>query len=391
MQLGSFERSPIGRLVRITGHDARQDADYDHYAFLPDPLPHEIPLSQATYKLLSEADRALGALKAHVELLPNPQLLVRPALTREAVSTSALEGTYAALSEVLEAEYAEERRTSAEVREVQNYVRAATKGIELIETMPICLRLVSKLQKILVARTRGDTYDSGRLRERQVYIGEEGGQIEESRFVPPPHGDVLRDGMSDWEKWINADDDVPLLVKAALGHYQFETLHPFSDGNGRLGRLLITLQLIHAGVLTQPVLNLSPWFEPRRAAYVDHLMTLSSTGDYNPWVSFFAQAVAARSKAASQTISALLGARERFLTKLRGVGAQGVVLDLAGDLIGFPRITVTRAAQQYGVTYPPANNAVSKLVSLGILREITGSNYSRVFACDEVYNIIHQG
>jgi Fic family protein len=326
-----------------------------------------------------------------VELLPTPRLLVRPSLTREAVSTSALEGTYAALSEVLEAEYIEERRTSAEVREVQNYVLAASKGIELIETMPICLRLVSQLQKILVARTRGDTYDSGRLRERQVYIGEEGGQIEESRFVPPPHGDVLRDGVSDWEKWINADDDMPLLVKAALGHYQFETLHPFSDGNGRLGRLLITLQLIHAGVLTQPVLNLSPWFEPRRAAYVDHLMTLSSTGDYNPWVSFFAQAVAARSRAASRTISALLAARDRFLTKLRGVGAQGVVLDLAGDLIGFPRITVTRAAEQYDVTYPAANNAVSKLVSLGVLREITGSNYSRVFACDEVYNIIREG
>lgn len=388
MQLNRLEQSPIGHLVRITGHDARMDAAYDHHAFVPTALPHEVPLAQATYKLLSEADRALGALNAHLQLLPNPRLLVRPAITREAVSTSALEGTYAALSDVLEAEYAEERRTSAEVREVQNYVRAATTGIELIETLPICLRLVARLQKILVARTRGDSYDSGRLREGQVYIGEEGARIEESRFVPPPPGDVLRDGMSDWEKWINADDDLPLLVKAALGHYQFETLHPFSDGNGRLGRLVITLQLIHAGALTQPILNLSPWFEPRRAAYVDHLMTLSSTGDYNPWVSFFAQAVAARSEAASRTIRALLDARETFLDMLRLVGAKGVVLDLAGDLIGFPRITVTKAAERYGVTYPPANNAISKLVSLGILREITGLSYGRVFACDVVYNII---
>lgn len=378
----------MGCLVKITSRDGRRNTVHEHYAFVPAPLPREISLTQATYKLLSEADRALGALNAHLQLLPNPRLLVQPAITREAVSTSALEGTYATLSEVLEAEYVEDRRRSAEVREVQNYVRAATRGIELIKTMPICLRLVSELQKILVARTRGDSYDSGRLREHQVYIGEEGGRIKESRFVPPPPGDMLRDGVSDWEEWINADDDLPLLVKAALGHYQFETLHPFSDGNGRLGRLLITLQLIQAGALTQPVLNLSPWFEPQRAVYVDHLRTLSVTGDYNPWVSFFAQAVAARSEAASKTIMALRDAREQFLAKLRGVGAQGVVLDLAGDLIGFPRITVKRAAEVYGVTYPTANNAISKLVNLGILREITGSNYGRVFACDDVYDII---
>lgn len=388
MQVKRFRNSLIGHLVAIRGHDARRDAVYEHFAFVPDPLPSEVPLTHGTYKLLSEADRALGALNGHMHLLPNPTLLVRPAITREAVSTSALEGTYAAMSEVLEAEYSEARYASAEVREIQNYVRAAMKGIELIQTLPICLRLVTRLQKILVARTRGDSYDSGKLRERQVYIGEEAAGIEEARFVPPPPGDVLRDGVSSWEKWINADDDLPLLVKAALGHYQFETLHPFSDGNGRLGRLLIVLQLIQAGALDYPILNLSPWLEPRRARYINHLTELSSTGNFDPWVAFFAQAVAERSRAASKTIMALLAARDEFMDTLRQAGLKGVVLDLASDLIGFPRITVTAAANQYRVSYPAANQAINRLVKLGILRETTGSNYGRVFACDVVYDLI---
>ena len=390
MQVSSFENSPVGHLVPIDGHDARLDVAYEHYAFVPAPLPAEVPLTQATYKLLSEADRALGALNAHTELLPNPKLLVRPAIMREAVSTSALEGTYAALSDVLEAEYTESQRTPAEVREIRNYVRAATKGLELIDSLPICLRLIARLQKILVAGTRGNSYDAGRLRERQVYIGEEGVGIQQSRFVPAPPGDLLRDGMNEWEKWINSDDDVPLLVKAALAHYQFETLHPFSDGNGRLGRLVITLQLTSARALKHPILNLSPWFEPRRTAYVDHLMMLSSTGDYDPWVSFFAQAVTARSQAASKTIRDLLSAREEFIARLNQDGAKGMVMELASELIGFPRISVREAAEKYGVKYPTANTAVSRLVRLGILREITGSSYGRVFACDHVYNIIAQ-
>lgn len=247
--------------------------------------------------------------------LPNPDLLIRPAISREAVSTSVLEGTYAALSEVLDAQYTEHRRASAELHEVLNYIDAATHGL-------------------------------------------------------------------------NADDDIPLLVKVALGHYQFETLHPFSDGNGRIGRLVITLQLIQAGALSHPILNLSPWLEPRRSEYVDHLRALSMSGDYNPWVAFFARAVEAQARAASATIKALLDVRELFLEHLRTAGAKGVVLELAGDLIGYPRISASRAAKVYGVSYPSANNAIARLVKLGILREVTGSTYGRIFACDRVYNII---
>ncbi len=374
----------------ISGFDARINATFSHYAYVPNPLPTEINFNQATYKKLSVADRALGALEAQVQQLPNPRLIVQPSVFREAVSTSALEGTYAPLSEVLEAQYVEDRRQSAEVREVQNYVRAANAGVDMIKTKPICVTLLQDLQKMIVKGTRGDGYDSGSLRQRQVCIGNQGDGIEEARFVPPPPGDLLIKGMSDWEAWINADDEIPLLVKTALGHYQFETLHPFSDGNGRLGRLVITLQLIAGGALTYPILNLSPWFEPRRDRYIDHLLDTTITGNVEPWVSFFAEAVANRASAASKTIKDLLAVRTEILQMLKEDRAKGMILDLAGDLIGYPRISVSQTADLYDVSYPAANAVITRLVGMGILREITGGTYGRIFACDRVFNVIAQ-
>src|SRR2546423_736869 len=185
------------------------------------------------HKLAHKASMSVGRLDFAVKRLPDPGLLVRPALRREAQSTSALEGTYATLEEVLEADYVDEANRRAEVREVLNYVRAAELALDLIQTKPICLNVIAPLQATLVEGTRGDGWDKGRLRESNVYIGERSKGIEASRFVPPPHGDLLVQGMSDWEKWIHADDDYPLLVKIAMAHYQFETLHPFSDGNVR--------------------------------------------------------------------------------------------------------------------------------------------------------------
>lgn len=323
-----------------------------------------------------------------MQQLPNPRLLVQPAVTREAISTSALEGTYAPLAEVLEAEYIEDRKNSAEVREVRNYVRAALTGVEMISKKPICTTLLQHLQAEIVRGTRGGGYDAGALRQRLVCIGSSGQSIEQARFVPPPHGDILTAAMSDWEKWINQEDHLPLLVKVALGHYQFETIHPFSDGNCRLGRLVITLQLITEGALTYPILNLSPWFEPRRAEYVDHLLNTTITGSYDPWISFFAEAVAAQAKAAATTISELLDVRADMIRVLREDSARGMVLDLASDLIGYPRLSVSRVAEIYEVSRPAANTAVSRLVSLGILREITGGSYGRVFACDRVFDVI---
>jgi len=388
VQVERFASSPVGRLVPISGEDARLGVTYRHYAFIPSAPPSWIDLAPKTYKLLSSADHALGLLAGKVDNIPNPRLLVRPALTKEAVATSALEGTYAPLEDVFEADYVEEHRKSPEIREVQNYLRAATQGLELIERLPICLQLIAQLQKTIVAGTRGESYDAGQLRERQVCIGDQGRPIEESRFVPSPPGDELKKGISDWEKWVNQEDDLPLLVKVALSHYQLETLHPFSDGNGRLGRLVITLQLICAGVLQQPILNLSPWLEPRRDQYIDHLLNVSTTGDFDPWVRFFAQAVEARANAAIQAIDDLLALRLEFIGRVKAAGGRGAIVELAQNLIGYPFLDVSAASEIVGTSYPTANAAVRRLVDLGILREVTGHTYGRIFRCEAVYRVV---
>ena len=387
VDVSKFSSSPVGELPPIRGHDSYLGRDYDHFAFLPAALPASVPLGSLTIKLMAEAERAVGRLDAAASRLPNPTLLVRPALYREAVSTSALEGTYAPFLEVLEADYIDERKRSAEVREVLNYVEAAERGLALIRELPICLRLIAELQSIIVKGTRGDSWDTGRLRSGQVYIGERKLGIERSRFVPPPD-DYLERGVSDWEKWVNADDHIPLLIKAALGHYQFETLHPFSDGNGRLGRLIVTLQLVQAEALKYPVLNLSPWFEPRKDQYKDRLLAVSQTGEYDDWLQFFLTAVAAQADDAVHRIDDLMEARSDFLSLLRAEGAKGVVLEIVNDLIGYPVITPTQAAQLHRVTYPPAAKAIERLERLGVLKEITGRSYGRVFACERVMRIV---
>jgi Fic family protein len=379
MDIDAFKKSSMGELRPISGHDAYLGQDYDHLAFVPFPLPSSISLTERTYNRVAAASMAVGRLDFAVQRLPNPSLLVRPALRKEAQSTSALEGTYAPLEKVLEADFLDEAHQSAELREVMNYVRAAERGLELIEKKPICLTLIADLQKLLVRRTRGDGFDAGQLRTRQVYIGERHLGIEQSRFVPPPPGEDLAKGVSDWEKWVNAESDTSLLVKAALGHYQFETLHPFSDGNGRMGRLIVTLQLVQAKALSYPVLNLSPWLKEREDQYKDEMLQVSTTGDFNPWVTFFCDAIEAQANNAVRKIEELLAVRAEMMDMLRKKKVRGVAVDIADSLIGYPYITVPQAAALHNVTYPPANNAISKLVEMGILQEVTGGGYGRVF------------
>lgn len=384
MDVDAFRRSPVGHLVPISGYDTYLGRHYSHYAFVPAPLPTTINLAPRTCKLVSEADRELGRLDAATSRLPNPGLLVRPTLMREAVSTSALEGTYATLAAVLEADLEEPARYSADVREVLNYVAAARRGIELLASKPLCVTTVAELQRLLVKGTRGDSSDAGRLRETQVFIGERSGGIEASRFVPPPNGDVLKESVSDWEKWLHQEVDIPLIAKAALGHYQFESLHPFSDGNGRLGRLIVVLQLVEEGALQHPVLNLSPWLEPRKDEYKDHLLSVSRDGATDAWIQFFAEGVKHQAIDAVRRIDQILRIRDDMLEALRSAKAKGVVLDIAHDLVGYPIIDATQAAALHHVTYPPAAAALKKLESMGLVVEITGGNYGRKYACLDI-------
>lgn len=388
MDYDRFSGSPIGHLIPISGYDHRLNQPYDHWAYIPDALPSEVQLSQATINLMGQADRALGGLTARIRLLPDPKLLVRAALRKEAKDTSALEGTYAHLDEILKADYVDPPKRSSEVREIMNYVAAASKAMEMIESLPICQRLLEPIQQILVAGTRGDGYDAGRLRERQVHIGEEGAPIEEARFVPPPPGEPLISGFHEWELWVNADDDLPLIAKLAMSHYQFETLHPFSDGNGRLGRLLITLQLLIAKELEYPVLNLASWFEPRRTEYIEALRSLTITGDFDAWIALFATAVRDRSRSAVATIDSLLNYRDGLVARAQAARIRGISAEVADMVIGNPVITISEFAEKRGVAYNTAKSNIDKLVKIGAYQEVTGSEYGRIYFCGAVAKLI---
>lgn len=387
MQVSDFGEASRGDIVPVTGHDSYLKRDYSHFAYVPYPLPYAVELKLATHKAAGDAALAIGRLDFAVRRLPNPTMLVRPALRREAQSTSALEGTHATLGEILEADFAADEATlSAEVREVRNYIRAAERALELVATKPICVTILNELQAIMVKGTRGENADSGRLRTGTVYIGERHKGIEASRFVPPPW-QAVPDGMSDWEKWVNTADEVPLVINLALAHYQFETLHPYSDGNGRLGRLVATLQLVTQEALTYPVLNLSPWLEARKDEYKDHLLRVSQTGDFDEWIQFFCEAVKAQATDGVRRIEDLLLFRDRVGHRLREARVRGVGEKIADELWAYPFITPTLAAELHNVTYPPANSAIAKLVELGLLREATGNRYGRMFVCDEVLEI----
>lgn len=387
MDIERFRNSPAGHLVPISGRDTYLRRDYRHHAFVPCPAPTALTLSQSTYNSVAQAHLALGRLDFAVRRLPRPGLLVRPVLRREAQSTSALEGTYAPLDEVLAADFIDEARRSAELREVMNYVVAADRALELVRVRPICMNMLCEPQAILVKGTRGEMFDSGRLRSKQVFIGERELGIEQSRFVPPPEGDLLLEGFTDWEKWINAELDMPLVVKAAVGHYQFETLHPFSDGNGRLGRLVVVLQLIQADMLAYPVINLSPWLNRRKDQYKDLLLEVSATGNYDPWIQFFSTAVQAQAQDMVQRIEELLAVREDLLSQVRA-STRGFALDIVEDLIGYSSVTPSVLAKLHGVQYKTANDAVRRLEDLGVLRETTRASYGRIFVCPRVSDIV---
>lgn len=383
VEVNKLRNSPIGQLVPISGYDHRFGEQHDYFAYVPDPLPAELSLGAATYAAVIDAAAVIARADQAASLLPNPGLLARPATRREAVSTSALEGTYAALSDVFEADFLDADEITSSVREVRNYVMAAERAYDLIEQgHPISIRMLKDLQRELLSGTTSDGPHAGSVRTTQVFIGVGNRRVDSARFVPPPADHRLTDGLQSWQAWIQASGAIPTIIRIAAVHYQFETLHPFHDGNGRLGRLVMALQLMSAGDLRYPVLNISPWLEQNRTEYQNGLLRVSQTGQWDPWVCFVSAAIHAEALEVIVRVDKLLALREGFQTTLKG--SKGVSLRIADDLIGYPMITASLAAKLYGVSYQAANSAIAKLVELGILRQRTAGRYHRIFQSDAV-------
>lgn len=389
MDLGRLRASPIGSLVSIAVPQSGGSEPKQYWAFQATALPAEPNLRMATLTAATNAAMAVARLDQAVSQLPRPDLLVRPVIRREAASTSALEGTYVELDAVLEADFLEDRQMSREQREIQNVVRATEHATKEILTRPISRRLLGELQEILVRGTDGETYDSGDIRQRQVYIGPKGRPVEEARFVPCPPGDILADGFSDWEKWVNQSAAVPIVVRLALAHYQFETLHPYADGNGRLGRLVILLQLIEDNALHWPILDMSTWLESRRTDYIDSLLSTTCTGDFDSWVGFIAEGVREQAERGVRNIARMMSFKDDLVASLRSQGLKGGALVIAENLIGYPVLDVASARALTGTSFQATNTAISHLVERGILREGTGRQTHRIFVSNQVLRMIN--
>ena len=382
--------SPIGSLVPISGFDPRTQREYHTHAFLPAHLPKELDnLSTRTHMAIADAASWVARADQAVNELPNPELLGRLAILREARSTSAIEGTYVGMEDVLKADFEDASDISSDVAEVRNYVTVAEIATESIKDRPVTVALLEYLQGILVSGTPSQTAQAGHVRTTNVFIGVKNANVEDARFVPCPHGYQLADGLLDWEGWINdTSQPMHLMVRMAIGHYQFETLHPFNDGNGRLGRLVMLLQLMRAGELAHPVVAISPWLETRRRDYQDQLFEVSATGNFEPWIQFICGAAMAQAKEAVDRIRTLVDLKTRLLTTLYEAKSSGVSLRIAQDLIGYPMLTITWASKRYGVTYQAASNAVNRLVDLGLLRQYSEGNYGRMFINDEALRVL---
>jgi Fic family protein len=390
MDVTRFRESPIGSLVPISGYQADFEESFEHFAFVPHPLPTAVTLSQRTWRAVGDARSALGKLDQASRQVADPYLFRRPTLRREAQSTSALEGTYAPLVQVLEADPEQSDDQSPELAEVLNYVRAAEYAYKWIaDGRPVTVGLLLSLHRTLVRGTSADGPEAGRVRQLQVVIGARGGRVRDARFVPPPPGLDLEASVTDWVDWLeHPPADVDPLVCAALAHYQFETLHPFNDGNGRIGRLAIVLQMLRHGLIQEPILTVSPWFEARRESYQDNLQRVSETGDWDQWVDFFATGIRAQAESTAQKVTDLLVYRDEARAKARAAKVKGLAIDIIEDLITFPVFTISTVASRRGVTPQATNAAVSRLVELDILREITGGRYARVFTAPGVMTIL---
>lgn len=389
--------SPIGKTIPISGHDPRFDEDYAVDAFLPDPLPHSVDLPSATWMLITQAASELGRLDAAAALVPNPSLIARIATRQEAVGTSALEGTYANLADVFAAEVVPEEDRSSDalppnVREVVNYARAADLAYQWIEERPITMAMLSALQQVIIRGTESDGPTAGRIRTSQVFIGAKKRRVSEARFVPPPPGDQLIGGCEQWVEWLtrpDVRDTISLIPRIAMAHYQFETLHPYTDGNGRIGRLVVVLQMLSEGTLRSPVLSVSTWLKERGDEYRDHLRDVSATGDWEPWIAFFATAVREEAGAAHNRIMKLLELREEVGERVREAMPRArLAVEIAEDLIAFPMLTVAQAQRRFGRTNQANRNAINQLVDLGVLQHYDDQRYDRMFWNPRVFQIM---
>lgn len=372
------------------GHATRRTGDrWSFYYFEPAPIPRELHLDAATVLALSEADAALGHLHGLGHLITDPQLLVGPYITREALASSRIEGTQASLADVFQAEASGRgaEPPTEDIAEVERYVAATYRGLELIKTLPITQRLVLEVHRVLLTGVRGTDRLPGELRRSPVWVGSPTDRPDTATFVPPLP-EQLGGLLTDWEKFVNEPSKLPILVRCALMHYQFETIHPFLDGNGRIGRLLIGLLLQQEERLASPLLYLSGYLECHRREYYERLQAVRERGEVQQWLQFFLTAVRRQAADGVDRAGKLVRLREQYLAEASRSRSRAT--ELAKLLFANPFVTVRRVMDALGTSNQGARNLIHETESRGWLRrsDIVGRGGRQYWVAEDIFNII---
>lgn len=359
-----------------------------YWAFVPNPLPPDIVWAQPLVSELAEAERELSRMASLVSTFPFPRLLIQPFIRNEAVISSRIEGTHASLLDLYSFEAAQLSffEQTDDVREVYNYVRALNYGLERLKTLPVSLRLIREIHAKLMEDVRGGTLTPGEFRRSQNWIGPMGSTPMTAPYVPPPV-DEMQPALNALESFVHNETWLPPLIRAGMIHYQFEAIHPFLDGNGRVGRLLIVLLLCEWGMLPQPVLNLSIYIERYRQEYYDHLLAVSQLGDWEAWLRFFLRGVSEQARDGSYRMEQLRNIRAKYQAIAdsdRNSARMSVVIDF---LFSRPMLSTKQVADGLGIPFKTANNYLAKLEQAGIIHEITGQARNRIFQADEILRL----
>ena len=360
-------------------------------SFQPSYLPPEPPLEidERLLKLLVEANRQLAQLDTASRLIPNIELFVSMYVRKEALMSSQIEGTQCTLEDILDPQL--DASANADVSDVINYVKATRFALKRLETLPICSRLLRETHAVLMEGVRGQEKSPGEFRRSQNWIGPSGSTLKSARYIPPNVED-MEIAMSELEKYINENDRYDPLIQAALIHYQFETIHPFLDGNGRIGRLLILLYLMEKNLLSKPVIYVSYFLKMNQIEYYDRISEVRRNGNYEQWVVFFLEAVGSAAEDALESVRKLSTLHEENISRLpKSNRRRDNVRELFDYLEQHPIIEIKQTAADLKVSYNTVSAAVKKLMELGILKETTNAARNRVFAYEEYLEILKQG
>ena len=382
MKPQDFRNPKSGKAIRTSS---------GYWAFIPAKLPPQLSWEPSLIAALADAERGLSKLATLAGGFPFPRLLIQLFMRQEAVLSSRIEGTRASLTDLYNFESAQLAllEPGDDVREVHNYVVALDYGLERLETLPVSLRLIREIHGKLLAGVRGGNLTPGQFRRSQNWIGAAGSTIETATYVPPPV-DEMKEALGELEKYVHAHSDLPALIRAGLVHYQFEAIHPFLDGNGRVGRLLLVLMLREWGILPQPLLNLSAYFERYRQEYYDRLLAVSQKAQWEAWLHFFLRGVNEQAQDSVFRMTRLEGLRRRYQERLetgRNAARMAAVIDF---VFSRPILTMRQMEVALDMPYMAAKRYVERLVTAEVLRETTGYARNRIFLAHEVFRALER-